>query len=83
MVKSDDGEATTPDISSSSERPRVAGCCEAFIGNLRVQTLSPTLVRVEPEGPMGFEDRPTFMVTMQISRRYHIHPKVNLLTTHV
>ena len=39
-----------------------AGCCEAFIGHLRIQTLSPTLIRVEPEGPMGFEDRPTFMV---------------------
>ena len=33
------------------------------IGNVRVQALSPTLLRVEPKGPRGFEDRTTFMVT--------------------
>lgn len=32
------------------------------VGNLRVTGLSPTLIRVEPKGPMGFEDRTTFMV---------------------
>eukprot|EP00927_Polykrikos_kofoidii_P053071 TRINITY_DN4720_c0_g1_i1.p1 TRINITY_DN4720_c0_g1~~TRINITY_DN4720_c0_g1_i1.p1 ORF type:complete len:830 (+),score=68.35 TRINITY_DN4720_c0_g1_i1:117-2492(+) len=31
-------------------------------GRLRVQALSPTLLRVEPMGPMGFEDRHTFAV---------------------
>ena len=30
--------------------------------NVRVQALGPALVRVEPEGPRGFEDRPTFAV---------------------
>ena len=35
---------------------------EAIIGDLRVQTLTPTLIRVEPKGSMGFEDRSTFMV---------------------
>ena len=34
----------------------------AMVGDLRVQTLSPTLVRVEAKGAMGFEDRHTFMV---------------------
>lgn len=29
---------------------------------MRVQALSPTLLRVEPKGPHGFEDRETFMV---------------------
>ena len=29
-------------------------------GDLRVQFLSPTLVRIERKGPEGFEDRPTF-----------------------
>ena len=53
-IKMDDEE--TP------QQTEEAGCCEAVIGNLRVQTLSPTLIRVEPKGPMGFEDRPTFMV---------------------
>ena len=32
------------------------------IGDIRIQALSPTLVRVEPKGPAGFEDRTTFMV---------------------
>jgi len=31
-------------------------------GALRVQALSPTLFRLEPKGPRGFEDRSTFMV---------------------
>jgi hypothetical protein len=31
-------------------------------GRLRVQALSPTLIRVEPRAPMGFEDRSTFGV---------------------
>mmetsp|Transcript_4775 Transcript_4775/g.10527 ORF Transcript_4775/g.10527 Transcript_4775/m.10527 type:complete len:818 (+) Transcript_4775:39-2492(+) len=31
-------------------------------GTLRVQALSPTLLRVEPRGPHGFEDRPTFAI---------------------
>ena len=33
------------------------------VGNVRVQALSPTVLRVEPKGPHGFEDRTTFMVT--------------------
>ncbi|CAK0793240.1 unnamed protein product [Prorocentrum cordatum] len=35
---------------------------EVTIGEVRVQALSPNLVRVEPRGPKGFEDRSTFMV---------------------
>ena len=35
---------------------------EVVVGNIRVSALSPTLVRVEPKGPTGFEDRTTFMV---------------------
>jgi hypothetical protein len=34
----------------------------AEIGQLRIQALSPTLVRLEVKGPHGFEDRPTFHV---------------------
>jgi alpha-glucosidase (family GH31 glycosyl hydrolase) len=39
--------------------------CQAdeVIGNVRVQVLSPTLVRIELEGPQGFENRPTFHIT--------------------
>jgi hypothetical protein len=33
-----------------------------IIGNLRLQALSPTLLRVEVRGPEGFEDRETFTV---------------------
>ena len=41
---------------------------QAIVGNVRVQALSPTLVRVEESGPhfwearMGWEDRETFTV---------------------
>ena len=31
-------------------------------GRVRVQALSPTLVRIEPKGPTGFEDRTSLMV---------------------
>ena len=34
---------------------------EIIVGQVRVQALSPTLVRVEVKGPLGFEDRNTFM----------------------
>lgn len=40
---------------------------EAVVGNVRVQALSPTLLRVEPVGPRGFENRTTFMVTNRTS----------------
>eukprot|EP01051_Picozoa_sp_SAG22_P008757 SAG22_NODE_687_length_7913_cov_2.611851_10_plen_134_part_00 len=37
---------------------------EVVGGDIRVQALSPTVLRVEPRGPAGgFEDRTTFMVT--------------------
>ena len=32
------------------------------VGDLRVTALSPKLVRIEPKGPMGFEDRTTFTI---------------------
>lgn len=35
---------------------------EAIVGDVRVQFLSPTLVRLEQRGPLGFEDRITFTV---------------------
>ncbi|HVT12495.1 MAG TPA: TIM-barrel domain-containing protein [Fimbriimonadaceae bacterium] len=33
-----------------------------IVGNVRVEVLSPHLVRIELKGPKGFEDRPTFHV---------------------
>lgn len=36
---------------------------DEIIGNVRVQVLSPTLVRIELKGPQGFENRPTFHIT--------------------
>ncbi len=33
-----------------------------IVGDIRVEALSPTLVRIEKKGPLGFEDRPTFHV---------------------
>ena len=38
------------------------GSSSIVVGDVRVQALSPTLLRVEPKGPAGFEDRSTFMV---------------------
>ena len=35
---------------------------ESVVGNIRVQALSPTLIRIEPKGPLGFENRTTFNV---------------------
>lgn len=32
------------------------------VGDVRISALSPTLVRIEPKGPKGFEDRSTFNV---------------------
>eukprot|EP01062_Namystynia_karyoxenos_P067703 TRINITY_DN6172_c0_g1_i1.p1 TRINITY_DN6172_c0_g1~~TRINITY_DN6172_c0_g1_i1.p1 ORF type:complete len:851 (+),score=211.04 TRINITY_DN6172_c0_g1_i1:93-2555(+) len=45
--------------------PALAG--EAALDGVRVQALSPTLLRIEPQGPMGFEDRSTFMVVNRSS----------------
>ena len=36
--------------------------CEVVARGTRVQALSPTLLRVEPKGPQGFEGRSTFIV---------------------
>ncbi|MCB0275229.1 MAG: DUF5110 domain-containing protein [Calditrichaeota bacterium] len=35
---------------------------ETVVGNIRVQSLSPHLIRIEQKGPAGFEDRQTFTV---------------------
>ena len=35
---------------------------QIVIGNIRLQALSTTLLRIEVRGPKGFEDRPTFTV---------------------
>ena len=35
---------------------------EAVVGNVRIQALSDSLVRLELKGPKGFEDRPTFHI---------------------
>ena len=48
-------------------------------GTVRVQALSPTLVRVESRGPNGFEDRTTFMV--QNRDFQHTRTSINVLNT--
>ena len=40
----------------------VAVADESIVGNIRVQALSPTLVRIEQKGPNGFENRNTLTV---------------------
>lgn len=42
--------------------PGAAPCHGAVVQNVRVQALSPTLIRLEERGPRGFEDRETFNV---------------------
>jgi hypothetical protein len=39
-----------------------AGSNTVIVGDMRVQALSPSLLRIEPRGPKGFEDRTTFTV---------------------
>ena len=39
------------------------GYASEEIGNIRVQILSPTLIRLEEKGPKGFEDRKTFHIS--------------------
>ena len=34
----------------------------AIVGNVRVQALSATVIRIEPKGPMGFYDMTSFVV---------------------
>ena len=35
---------------------------QVAVGNLRIQALSASMLRIEPRGPLGFEDRSTFMI---------------------
>ena len=42
--------------------PEASGA-EFIVGDIRVQTLSETLVRIELKGPKGFEDRTTYHIT--------------------
>lgn len=42
--------------------PGAASGTDVVVGSVRVQILSPTLVRIEQRGPSGFEDRCTFVV---------------------
>ena len=54
-------------LAAGLAREATAGCtvhqdCEATFGELRVQALSETLIRLEYKGPVGFEDNTTFMV---------------------
>ena len=45
-------------VSGATPTPRN----EVVVGNIRVQALSASLLRIEPKGPQGFEDRTTFTV---------------------
>lgn len=38
------------------------GPSSIIVNDVRVTAMSPTLIRLEPKGPQGFEDRTTFMV---------------------
>lgn len=49
-------------VSTAADTARQDGY-STEIGNIRVQTLSDTLARVEVKGPEGFEDRETYHIT--------------------
>ncbi len=53
-------QAQTPAPASAVQQ--MTGPVSAVVGNLRVQVLSPTLIRLEVKGSAGFEDRSTFHV---------------------
>lgn len=44
------------------EAPSESPDYEFIVGDIRVQTLSETLVRIELKGPLGFEDRTTYHI---------------------
>ena len=46
------------------------------VGEVRVSALSPSLIRIEPKGPAGFEDRETLMVQ---SRDFAGDPTIHLI----
>lgn len=64
----EDGEtqtppATEPGNDEKTEVPPVTtGVSSIVVGNLRVQLLSESVVRIENKGPKGFEDRPSYIV---------------------
>jgi hypothetical protein len=43
-----------------------ASSSQVIVGNVRITALTPRLMRVEPKGPNGFEDRPTFMAANRV-----------------
>lgn len=45
---------------------RTSSADPIVVGDIRVTGLSPTLIRVEPKGPSGWEDRTTFMVRVSL-----------------
>jgi hypothetical protein len=56
------------------------GGSSVVVGTMRITGMSPTLIRVEPKGPMDFEDRTTFMVrSLQRCHDAHTTPMHGLL----
>ena len=50
------------DVENANVAVQSAGPVTEIVGNVRIQVLSPTLVRLEQKGPEGFEDRETFHI---------------------
>ena len=55
------GAVSSPDADPAAQSG--SGAYDVVIGDVRVQLLSDTLVRVEVKGPKGFEDRETYHIT--------------------
>ncbi|KAL1527745.1 hypothetical protein AB1Y20_009130 [Prymnesium parvum] len=54
--------AVTPASDAGEATSHARGSPSVIVDDVRVTAISPQLVRVEPRGPQGFEDRTTFMV---------------------
>ena len=70
--------SAAPLVASAAAEATPGLIVELNTSKVRVQALSSTLVRVEPEGPAGFEDRSTFAVVGRDSFTDSTGPWTNL-----
>lgn len=59
----DPTDQTDPDDPNDPDDPTPEGISAVEVGDLRIQLLSDTLVRIEEKGPKGFENRKSYIVS--------------------
>lgn len=60
--KGKDSPTTTPTQTQKPNDTEKGGVTVIELGDVRIQLLSETIVRIENKGPKGFEDRPSYIV---------------------